>query len=118
MTRLTYPLLMNIFFRGSMRSFVLPLFAALVVKADVVPTSTHCDVAVLDDPLNFKTIYENRGQSKPERLPPGTRTMCNYYDSQEYVGPGKERGTCCTGAFVDNVIFPLHTTLIEKGDCP
>ena len=72
-----------------MRSFVLPLFAALVVKADVVPTSTHCDVAVLDDPLNFKTIYENRGQSKPERLPPGTHTMCNYYDSQEYVGREK-----------------------------
>ena len=43
------------------------------VKADVVPTSTHCDVAV-DDPLNFKTIYENAG-GKPERLPPGTHNV-------------------------------------------
>merc|ERR1719440_2398156 len=83
--------------------------------ADAMPTSTHCDVAVMDDPLNFKTIYDNRGQSLPQRLPAGTHPMCDYYDSQEYVGQGKTRGTCCTGTFVDRVIYPLHTQLIERG---
>jgi hypothetical protein len=41
--------------------------------------------------------------------------MCSpicFYSSSFYH---QARGTCCTGAFVDRVIFPLHTQIIEKG---
>ena len=94
---------------------VAALIVAHTARADIAPTSTLCDVAIMDDPLNFKTIYKNRGQSKPQPLPPGTHTMCDYYDSEAYVGKGKPLGTCCTGDFVDEVIFPLHKQVIEKG---
>ena len=78
-----------------------------------MPTSTHCDVAVMDDPLNFKTIYDNRGQSLPQRLPAGTHPMCDYYDSQEYVGQGKVRSRALFTGYLtcDAFLFPLSPSL-------
>ena len=99
-----------------MRALLLaPLLPAWAL-ADAPPTSTHCDVTVMDDPLNFKTIFESRGQSLPQRLPDGTHTMCNYYDSQEYVGPGKvrSRSTLSLFFFFSFFLFSFSLSLFSS----
>jgi len=75
--------------------------------------SSDCDVAILDDPLDFTTLYHNRGGHKAVPFPKGTEHTCDYYGSTKYANPA---GACCTGRFVDNVVVPLMDSLLALGE--
>ena len=75
--------------------------------------SSDCDIAILDDPLDFTTLYNNRGGHKAEPFPKGTEHTCDYYGSTKYANPA---GACCTGRFVDNVVVPLMDSLLALGE--
>ena len=91
-----------------------PLFLLLLLSPSLLATvdasSATCDVAFMDDPLDYPTLYAARGQHKAQLFPAGTEHLCDYYASAEYAEPP---GACCSGAFVDNVVYPLLHQLLN-----
>jgi hypothetical protein len=85
--------------------------AALLLGAANLANASDCDVALLDDPLDFQNLYNNRGGHRAEPFPQGTSNTCAYYASPDVVGDN--HGACCTGTFVDNVVAPLMSSIVQ-----
>ena len=83
----------------------------LILTALTTSLASDCNVAILDDPLNFQTLYNNRGGQRASPFPEGTSNVCAYYASPDVVGDN--HGACCTAAFVDNVVAPLIDTFVK-----
>ena len=85
------------------------LLSSLMLSCSLASAS-DCDVALLDDPLDFPTLYKHRGGHSGEPFPSGTENTCNYYASKEYANPP---GACCTGNFVNNVVYPMVNEIVN-----